>query len=59
MYLILSEINEINPSPVMTPQQLLSHYDVAQLWSSAPGLVPGFGVATAYQSALAVRDSVY
>jgi len=40
----------------MTPQQLLSHYDAAQLWSSAPGLAPGFDVAAAYQSALAVRE---
>ena len=40
----------------MTPQQLLSHYDTAQLWSSAPGLAPGFDVAAAYQIALAVRE---
>ena len=40
----------------MTPQQLLSHYDNAQLWSRAPGLEPDFDVATAYQTALAVRE---
>ena len=40
----------------MTPQQLLSHYDTAQLWSRAPGLQPSFDVAAAYQSALAVRE---
>ncbi len=39
----------------MTPQQLLAHYDSAELWQSAPGQVPGFDVAAAYQSALAVR----
>ncbi len=39
----------------MTPQQLLSHYDSAELWSGAPSLQPGFDVAAAYQSALAVR----
>jgi 2-keto-4-pentenoate hydratase len=40
----------------MTPQQLLSHYDTAQLWSRAPGLDKAFDVAAAYQSALAVRQ---
>lgn len=40
----------------MTPQQLLAHYDSAELWSSAPGLEPSFDVAAAYQSALAVRE---
>ena len=40
----------------MTPQQILTHYDTAQLWSSAPGLAPGFDVDAAYQSALAVRE---
>ncbi len=40
----------------MTPQQLLSHYDSAVLWNSAPGLEPSFDVAAAYQSALAVRE---
>ena len=39
----------------MTPQQLLSHYDTAQLWGDAPGREPSFDVAAAYQSALAVR----
>jgi 2-keto-4-pentenoate hydratase len=40
----------------MTPQQLLSHYDTAQLWSRAPALNPSFDVTAAYQSALAVRE---
>ena len=40
----------------MTPQQLLYHYDTAELWSAAPGLEPSFDVAAAYQSALAVRE---
>jgi 2-keto-4-pentenoate hydratase len=40
---------------MMTPLQLLSHYDSADLWSGAPSLAPGFDVAAAYQSALAVR----
>jgi 2-keto-4-pentenoate hydratase len=35
----------------MTPQNLLSHYDSAQLWPSATGL----DVGAAYQAALAVR----
>lgn len=48
---ILSEAH----SNAMTPQQLLSHYDSAELWSHAPGLEPSFDVAAAYQSALAVR----
>jgi 2-keto-4-pentenoate hydratase len=39
----------------MNPQELLAHYDAASLWASAPGLEPGFDVAAAYQSALAVR----
>ena len=39
----------------MTPQQLLSHYDCSELWSAAPGMQPGFDMAAAYQSALAVR----
>ncbi len=40
----------------MTPQQLLSHYDSVELWSAAPGMQPGFDMAAAYQSALAVRE---
>ena len=52
MFLILSETYSI----VMTPPQLLSHYDSAQLWSHAPGLDRSFNVAAAYQSALAVRE---
>lgn len=39
----------------MSPQELLAHYDTARLWTSAPGSEPGFDVAAAYQSALAVR----
>ena len=46
----------INPTSSMTPQQLLSHYDCAQHWSGAPSLEPGFDIAAAYQSALAVRE---
>lgn len=52
MFLILSETY----SDIMTPQQLLSHYDCAQLWSHAPGLDPVFDIAAAYQSSLAVRE---
>lgn len=40
----------------MTPQQLLSHCDSAQLWSGASSLEPAFDMAAAYQSALAVRE---
>jgi 2-keto-4-pentenoate hydratase len=40
----------------MSPQDLLAHYDSARLWASAPGAQPGFDVAAAYQSALAVRQ---
>jgi len=40
----------------MSPQELLAHYDSARLWASGPGAAPGFDVAAAYQSALAVRQ---
>lgn len=40
----------------MSPQELLDHYDTAQLWPRSPGREPGFDVAAAYQSALAVRQ---
>lgn len=40
----------------MSPQELLASYDTARLWRSAPGREPGFDVAAAYQSALAVRQ---
>lgn len=39
----------------MSPQEILTHCDAARLWDSAPGREPGFDVAAAYQSALAVR----
>ena len=40
----------------MSPQELLAHYDTARLWASGVGIEPGFDVAAAYQSALAVRQ---
>jgi 2-keto-4-pentenoate hydratase len=40
----------------VSPQELLAHYDSGRLWSSAPGVEPGFDVAAAYQRALAVRQ---
>jgi 2-keto-4-pentenoate hydratase len=40
----------------MSPQELLAHVDGGRLWDSAPGREPGFDVAAAYQSALAVRQ---
>lgn len=40
----------------MSPQELLAYDDTARLWRSAPGREPGFDVAAAYQSALAVRQ---
>ncbi|MGE0330215.1 MAG: 2-keto-4-pentenoate hydratase [Ramlibacter sp.] len=39
----------------MTPENLLQHYDNAQLWSAAPSDAEGFDVARAYQHALALR----
>lgn len=39
----------------MSPQEILAHCDTGKLWDSAPGREPGFDVAAAYQSALAVR----
>lgn len=39
----------------MTPQDLLQHYDSAQLWAAAPSDDARFDVAHAYQQALALR----
>lgn len=41
---------------MMTPQDLLSHSDRGQLWSNSPSAAAGFDVASAYRSALAVRN---
>ncbi|HYW58772.1 MAG TPA: hydratase [Polaromonas sp.] len=40
---------------MMSPQELLEHFDKASLWSSSALSAPGFDLAAAYQQALAVR----
>lgn len=40
----------------MSPQELLAHYDAARLGGCASGAEPGFDLAAAYQSAVAVRQ---
>ena len=40
----------------MTPQEILGHCDVGQIWPHALTQAPGFDVTAAYQSALAVRE---
>ena len=41
---------------VMTPAQLLAHYDNGQTWSDTPGTGTELDVEQAYQDALAVRQ---
>lgn len=43
------------PPHAMTPENLLQHYDNAQLWRAAPSDADGLDMAGAYQQALAVR----
>ena len=40
----------------MSPEQLLQHHDQGRLWGQPPGVVGGPDTATAYQTALAVRQ---